>query len=289
MIRRPPRSTLSSSSAASDVYKRQGTSISHNKLKVLDRFLSHWHKVVMEPANKMGTDAMATCVFTLLNSKVVDMKMMKVMSLLLSHTSHGPPQVELSTARTQTAKTTTAGDTAVAVETPAGDVAAAAAEGATDGTAAAAEGAAEGAAPSVAEGTAGAAEGTSAASDGTAAEGTAAEGTAAEGTAAEGTAAEGTAAEAVEGITSAVAVERTAAAVGTAEGAASASKSAGAEVAERPASVGTADLVGTATAVAGGADLGTTTLSLIHISEPTRLLSISYAVFCLKKKKKKKR
>ena len=30
-------------------------------------------------------------------------------------------------------------------------------------------------------------------------------------------------------------------------------------------------------------DLG---LSLIHISEPTRLLSISYAVFCLKKKKK---
>src|SRR5678816_4688411 len=28
-----------------------------------------------------------------------------------------------------------------------------------------------------------------------------------------------------------------------------------------------------------------TTLSLIHISEPTRLLSISYAVFCLKKKK----
>eukprot|EP00658_Telonema_sp_P-2_P031221 TRINITY_DN23412_c0_g1_i1.p1 TRINITY_DN23412_c0_g1~~TRINITY_DN23412_c0_g1_i1.p1 ORF type:complete len:166 (+),score=32.73 TRINITY_DN23412_c0_g1_i1:464-961(+) len=31
------------------------------------------------------------------------------------------------------------------------------------------------------------------------------------------------------------------------------------------------------------------TLSLIHISEPTRLLSISYAVFCLKKKKKKKK
>src|SRR5678815_5580389 len=29
-------------------------------------------------------------------------------------------------------------------------------------------------------------------------------------------------------------------------------------------------------------------LSLIHISEPTRLLSISYAVFCLKKKKKQK-
>src|SRR5678815_4814381 len=28
-------------------------------------------------------------------------------------------------------------------------------------------------------------------------------------------------------------------------------------------------------------------ISLIHISEPTRLLSISYAVFCLKKKKKK--
>eukprot|EP00658_Telonema_sp_P-2_P028458 TRINITY_DN21801_c0_g1_i2.p1 TRINITY_DN21801_c0_g1~~TRINITY_DN21801_c0_g1_i2.p1 ORF type:complete len:116 (-),score=24.89 TRINITY_DN21801_c0_g1_i2:55-402(-) len=30
-------------------------------------------------------------------------------------------------------------------------------------------------------------------------------------------------------------------------------------------------------------------LSLIHISEPTRLLSISYAVFCLKKKKKNKK
>ena len=30
-------------------------------------------------------------------------------------------------------------------------------------------------------------------------------------------------------------------------------------------------------------------LSLIHISEPTRLLSISYAVFCLKKKKKNPR
>eukprot|EP00658_Telonema_sp_P-2_P005900 TRINITY_DN12224_c0_g1_i3.p2 TRINITY_DN12224_c0_g1~~TRINITY_DN12224_c0_g1_i3.p2 ORF type:complete len:186 (+),score=49.65 TRINITY_DN12224_c0_g1_i3:119-676(+) len=34
--------------------------------------------------------------------------------------------------------------------------------------------------------------------------------------------------------------------------------------------------------VIGGAQI----LSLIHISEPTRLLSISYAVFCLKKKKK---
>eukprot|EP00658_Telonema_sp_P-2_P006785 TRINITY_DN12564_c0_g1_i1.p1 TRINITY_DN12564_c0_g1~~TRINITY_DN12564_c0_g1_i1.p1 ORF type:complete len:110 (-),score=8.28 TRINITY_DN12564_c0_g1_i1:79-408(-) len=30
---------------------------------------------------------------------------------------------------------------------------------------------------------------------------------------------------------------------------------------------------------------GAFNLSLIHISEPTRLLSISYAVFCLKKKK----
>ena len=29
------------------------------------------------------------------------------------------------------------------------------------------------------------------------------------------------------------------------------------------------------------------TLSLIHISEPTRQAEISYAVFCLKKKKKK--
>eukprot|EP00658_Telonema_sp_P-2_P063789 TRINITY_DN5258_c0_g1_i1.p2 TRINITY_DN5258_c0_g1~~TRINITY_DN5258_c0_g1_i1.p2 ORF type:complete len:105 (-),score=6.73 TRINITY_DN5258_c0_g1_i1:60-374(-) len=35
--------------------------------------------------------------------------------------------------------------------------------------------------------------------------------------------------------------------------------------------------------------LGIINLSLIHISEPTRLLSISYAVFCLKKKKKNKK
>eukprot|EP00658_Telonema_sp_P-2_P035111 TRINITY_DN25582_c0_g1_i2.p1 TRINITY_DN25582_c0_g1~~TRINITY_DN25582_c0_g1_i2.p1 ORF type:complete len:240 (+),score=50.40 TRINITY_DN25582_c0_g1_i2:175-894(+) len=35
-----------------------------------------------------------------------------------------------------------------------------------------------------------------------------------------------------------------------------------------------------------GQNLGPAYLSLIHISEPTRLLSISYAVFCLKKKKK---
>ena len=36
----------------------------------------------------------------------------------------------------------------------------------------------------------------------------------------------------------------------------------------------------------GGADglQGVVMLSLIHISEPTRLLSISYDVFCLKKK-----
>src|SRR5450756_2840388 len=33
-------------------------------------------------------------------------------------------------------------------------------------------------------------------------------------------------------------------------------------------------------------DLGAKDLSLIHISEPTRLGMISYAVFCLKKKKK---
>eukprot|EP00658_Telonema_sp_P-2_P061308 TRINITY_DN5001_c0_g1_i2.p1 TRINITY_DN5001_c0_g1~~TRINITY_DN5001_c0_g1_i2.p1 ORF type:complete len:155 (+),score=54.26 TRINITY_DN5001_c0_g1_i2:173-637(+) len=36
----------------------------------------------------------------------------------------------------------------------------------------------------------------------------------------------------------------------------------------------------------GTSDLAALILSLIHISEPTRLLSISYAVFCLKKKKK---
>src|SRR5660398_316198 len=36
-----------------------------------------------------------------------------------------------------------------------------------------------------------------------------------------------------------------------------------------------------------GASRGDGGLSLIHISEPTRLRRISYAVFCLKKKKKK--
>ena len=39
-------------------------------------------------------------------------------------------------------------------------------------------------------------------------------------------------------------------------------------------------------AAAAGAAMN---LSLIHISEPTRLGMISYAVFCLKKKKKKKK
>src|SRR5450756_2308192 len=38
-----------------------------------------------------------------------------------------------------------------------------------------------------------------------------------------------------------------------------------------------------------GMDDAVWNLSLIHISEPTRLGMISYAVFCLKKKKKKKR
>ena len=36
-------------------------------------------------------------------------------------------------------------------------------------------------------------------------------------------------------------------------------------------------------------DVSTATLSLIHISEPTRRTPISYAVFCLKKKKYGKR
>ncbi len=40
---------------------------------------------------------------------------------------------------------------------------------------------------------------------------------------------------------------------------------------------------------AGGATAGVQSLALIHISEPTRLPSISYAVFCLEKKKKKKK
>src|SRR5660397_276209 len=37
-----------------------------------------------------------------------------------------------------------------------------------------------------------------------------------------------------------------------------------------------------------GAEVRWSSLSLIHISEPTRLRRISYAVFCLKKKKKKR-
>src|SRR5674536_249799 len=41
--------------------------------------------------------------------------------------------------------------------------------------------------------------------------------------------------------------------------------------------------------LAGGGYWKIINLSLIHISEPTRLLSISYAVFCLKKKKKKQK
>src|SRR5674536_154274 len=50
------------------------------------------------------------------------------------------------------------------------------------------------------------------------------------------------------------------------------------EVAGLPDSALAADLVGLRVAVSR------LELSLIHISEPTRLLSISYAVFCLKKK-----
>src|SRR5450759_2617927 len=40
---------------------------------------------------------------------------------------------------------------------------------------------------------------------------------------------------------------------------------------------------------ASGIDFAVYDLSLIHISEPTRLGMISYAVFCLKKKKIKKK
>src|SRR5660397_246313 len=41
--------------------------------------------------------------------------------------------------------------------------------------------------------------------------------------------------------------------------------------------------------IKGSNDGGDHDLSLIHISEPTRLRRISYAVFCLKKKKNKKK
>ena len=46
-----------------------------------------------------------------------------------------------------------------------------------------------------------------------------------------------------------------------------------------------ADVLIRAIAFSHGAQWHVSQLSLIHISEPTRLLSISYAVFCLKKKK----
>ena len=50
----------------------------------------------------------------------------------------------------------------------------------------------------------------------------------------------------------------------------------------------TAALAGQSRSLAGQVEIRHTdkviALSLIHISEPTRLLSISYAVFCLKKK-----
>ena len=48
-----------------------------------------------------------------------------------------------------------------------------------------------------------------------------------------------------------------------------------------------AELTASATARAKGLDNTPTAqhLSLIHISEPTRLRRMSYAVFCLKKKK----
>ena len=48
------------------------------------------------------------------------------------------------------------------------------------------------------------------------------------------------------------------------------------------------DFILTATTAAGAVGVGAAVwpLSLIHISEPTRRRGISYAVFCLKKKKK---
>ena len=58
--------------------------------------------------------------------------------------------------------------------------------------------------------------------------------------------------------------------------------------------LGGADTWATSTTLAGALrnldyDLIITGLSLIHISEPTRRTPISYAVFCLKKKKKNQR
>src|SRR5678816_4528948 len=56
------------------------------------------------------------------------------------------------------------------------------------------------------------------------------------------------------------------------------------KLAARPQTYIIVDLVDRALVIKGrGAELHRLPLSLIHISEPTRLLSISYAVFCLKK------
>eukprot|EP00828_Plagiopyla_frontata_P013423 TRINITY_DN1793_c0_g1_i8.p1 TRINITY_DN1793_c0_g1~~TRINITY_DN1793_c0_g1_i8.p1 ORF type:complete len:657 (+),score=130.97 TRINITY_DN1793_c0_g1_i8:99-2069(+) len=51
MIRRPPRSTLSSSSAASDVYKRQTNELNETSA-------GYWAKVITSIINKRGTDFM---------------------------------------------------------------------------------------------------------------------------------------------------------------------------------------------------------------------------------------
>src|SRR5660398_296984 len=66
--------------------------------------------------------------------------------------------------------------------------------------------------------------------------------------------------------------------------------SAASDVYKRQASNGGTEAINGLRATVGGA-VGVEVaqeLSLIHISEPTRLRRISYAVFCLKKKKKKK-
>src|SRR5674536_313280 len=55
-------------------------------------------------------------------------------------------------------------------------------------------------------------------------------------------------------------------------------------VVETMASIGAALWYGERGQTVGVANSTSFLLSLIHISEPTRLLSISYAVFCLKKK-----
>src|SRR5450756_2462668 len=69
MIRRPPRSTQSRSSAASDVYKRQGDIFLHRLVEILPRFSSK--RQVVDIAQQIQSDISAYLVtITIMNAAV---------------------------------------------------------------------------------------------------------------------------------------------------------------------------------------------------------------------------